>query len=192
MSKSANLQARRRKEEKNDKFNLMKTSTLQKKLPMALAFVTPLLFGLLSLAAAPPEAHALPAAPQSEMDTEDLFEYRIEGRPDPFAPFISPKAAVATIDEVVPIEEQLTGMQLFEPGQLELVAIVMVEDNDFAMAEDTTGKGYILQKGMKIGKRGIITAIQPNEVIIEETAFTRTGKKLTSNTVMLLKKEGEE
>ncbi|MCF8057068.1 MAG: hypothetical protein K9K37_10570 [Desulfocapsa sp.] len=179
----------------------MKTSTFPKKLPMALSVVTPLFFGLLCLAA-PPKVHALPAAPQSETDTAlsqngqepitDLFEYKIEGRPDPFIPFISPKAAVITVDEVVPVEEQLTGMQLFEPGQLELVAIVMVEDNDFAMAEDTTGKGYILHEGMKIGKRGIITAVQPNQVIIEETAFTRTGKKIISNTVMLLKKEGEE
>ena len=68
----------------------------------------------------------------------------------------------------------------------------MAEENDFAMVEDTTGKGYILRTGMEIGRRGIITSIQSNKVTIEETAFTRAGKKLTSNIVMLLKKEGEE
>jgi len=68
----------------------------------------------------------------------------------------------------------------------------MSNNNDFAMAEDTMGKGYILNAGMKIGKRGVITSIKANEVIIEETAFTRAGKKLTSKIVMLLKKEGEE
>lgn len=181
----------------------MKTSPLHKKLSIALYVGVPLLFGFACLSTLT-EAYALPASAQAEttdsvIDTtvleepeKDLFEYKIEGRPDPFLPFISEKAAVATVDEIVPVKEQLTGMQLFEPGQLQLVAIVMVEGKDFAMAEDTTGKGYILEKGMKIGKRGIITAIQPNEVIIEETAVTRTGKKLTSNTVMLLKKEGEE
>lgn len=128
----------------------------------------------------------------SNQPSESIFEYLIENRADPFVPFITEKAASAVIDEIVPIEEQLSGMQLFEPGQLTLVAIVMVENNDFAMAEDTTGKGYIIRKGMKIGKRGTITAIKPNEVIIEETAFTRAGKKLTSTIVMLLKKEGEE
>jgi type IV pilus assembly protein PilP len=107
-------------------------------------------------------------------------------------PFISEKAASANINEILPVDEQLSGMQLFEPGQLNLVAIVMAGDSDFAMAEDTTGKGYILHAGMKIGKRGIITAIKANEVTIEETAFTRAGKKLTSKVVMLLKKEGEE
>jgi type IV pilus assembly protein PilP len=177
----------------------MKTSILQKKMSMAPSVVALLFLGLTCLATAP-VVHALPTAPQNQTDdvngtlepVKDLFEYHIEGRPDPFVPFISAKVIPSKIDEIVPIEEQLTGMQLFEPGQLQLVAIVMVEDNDFAMAEDTTGKGYILYEGMKIGKRGIITAIQPNEVIIEETAFTRAGKKLTNNTVMLLKKEGEE
>jgi type IV pilus assembly protein PilP len=133
------------------------------------------------------ESLALP-----EQNLANLFDYQIEGRPDPFIPFISEKATSANINEIVPVSEQLSGMQLFEPGQLNLVAIVMAENNDFAMAEDTTGKGYILHAGMKIGKRGIITAIQANEVLIEETAFTRAGKKLTSKIVMLLKKEGEE
>ncbi len=128
----------------------------------------------------------------TEKATKELYEYIIEGRNDPFVPFISERAASAKMDEILPVDNQLSGMRLFEPGQLSLVAIVMVEDTDFAMAEDTTGKGYILRTGMEIGRRGIITAIHSNEVLIEETAFTRAGKKLTSNIVMLLKKEGEE
>lgn len=178
----------------------MKISTSQTR--QLIAKATPaLLLGMLS---ATPMALALPAASSGAVESsaesialpkqslENLFEYQIEGRPDPFVPFISEKAASANINEIVPISEQLTGMQLFEAGQLNLVAIVMARNNDFAMAEDTTGKGYILHTGMKIGKRGIITTIQANEVIIEETAFTRAGKKLTSKIVMLLKKEGEE
>lgn len=162
-----------------------------------------LAFALLGTVCSSPMALALPAPsplekPSTEtlalpgQSQENLFEYQIENRPDPFQPFISEKAASANINEIVPVDEQLSGMQLFEPGQLNLVAIVMAGGNDFAMAEDTTGKGYILRTGMKIGKRGIITAIQNNEVKIEETAFTRAGKKLTSKIVMLLKKEGEE
>lgn len=127
-----------------------------------------------------------------EASDQKFFEYLIEGRSDPFIPFISEKSQATKMDEILPVEDQLTGMQLFEPGQLNLVAVVMVEDNDFAMVEDTTGKGYILRTGMKVGRRGIVTSIQSNKVTIEETAFTRAGKKLTSNIVMLLKKEGEE
>jgi len=131
-------------------------------------------------------------ATNQESTSQEVFEYVIEGRNDPFIPFISEKAQSAKMDEILPVENQLSGMQLFEPGQLNLVAIVMVDNKDLAMVEDTTGKGYILHTGMEIGRRGIITSIQSNKVTIEETAFTRAGKKLTSNIVMLLKKEGEE
>lgn len=158
---------------------------------------------LIGLACIAPAANALPE-PVAKQDqsaetlaitvqpAEPLFEYHIENRADPFVPFITERASAANINEILPVAEQLSGMQLFEPGQLNLVAIVIAESNDFAMAEDTTGMGYILETGMKIGKRGTITAIRANEVIIEETAFTRAGKKLTSKIVMLLKKEGEE
>ncbi len=125
-------------------------------------------------------------------DGKSLFEYLIEGRSDPFVPFISEKAQSTNMDDIIPVDAELSGMQLFEPGQLNLVAILSSKDGDFAMAEDTTGKGYILKRGMEIGKRGIITDIQVNKVLIEETAFTRAGKKITNNIVMLLKKEGEE
>ena len=51
------------------------------------------------------------------------WEYVFEDRPDPFLPFIQPTVATTNIAEV---EEEviLTGMQLFEPGQLKLVAIM--------------------------------------------------------------------
>jgi hypothetical protein len=83
-------------------------------------------------------------------------------------------------------------MQLFEPGQLKLVAIVFEKNAELAMVEDSAGQGYALRPGMKIGKKGIITAITANQVLIEETSITRAGLTLTNNIVMLLKKKGEE
>ncbi len=121
------------------------------------------------------------------------FEYKVDERGDPFLPFLTEeKKPESNIDEIVDIDGELTGMQLFEPGQLTLVAIVKSGLKHFAMAQDFTGKGYILTKGIKIGKRGTITDIIPNQVIIEETAFTRAGKKLTNEIIMYLKQEGEE
>jgi len=126
--------------------------------------------------------------PVSLTKTSDTFTYRLEGRPDPFRPFISDKAQVNP-DEIVDTHEKLTGMQLFEPGQLTLVALVHSLDRKFAMVEDVSGKGYIIKEGTKIGRRGVVTAIDPNKVIITETAHTRIGKKLTSTIVMVLRKE---
>ncbi len=130
--------------------------------------------------------------PESPASTA-VFTYQVAGRPDPFAPFISEKAASnINMDEIVDNGETLTGMQLFEPGQLKLVAIIFEDTSELAMVEDAAGQGYTLRPGMKIGKKGIITTIDPNQVNIEETSVTRAGKQLTNKIVMLLKKEGEE
>ncbi len=119
---------------------------------------------------------------------KDSFTYRLEGRPDPFLPFLHEKAQTNS-DEIVDTHEQLTGMQLFEPGQLTLVALVVTSEQKFAMVQDVTGKGYIIKEGTKIGRRGVVKDIAPNKVIIEETATTRSGRKLTNNIVMVLRKE---
>jgi len=127
-------------------------------------------------------------------DSSTQFEYVLGNRSDPFVPFISEKAASSTADmnEIVENNEPLTGMQLFEPGQLTLVALLKKNVADVAMVEDFTGKGYILLEGTKIGRRGVVKDIAPNAVIIEETAVTRAGKEIVTQVVMTLKKEGEE
>ena len=138
------------------------------------------------------EMEAAPAADVAQNTA--VFTYQMEGRPDPFVPFITEKAAASNVDmdEIVDANGPLTGMQLFEPGQLTLVAVMQSSSGDVAMVEDFTGKGYVLSEGIKIGRRGIIKDIVPNAVIIEETAVTRAGKKIITETVMLLRKEGEE
>ena len=130
----------------------------------------------------------------SETIDKSRFEYILENRPDPFVPFLSEKAATVNVDmhEVVDEKEPLSGMQLFEPGQLTLVALMQKGSEDIAMVEDFTGKGYVLTEGIKIGRRGVVKDIAPNSVLIEETAVTRAGKKIITEVVMILKKEGEE
>lgn len=123
------------------------------------------------------------------------FKYILENRPDPFIPFITEKAATqetGDMNEIIDTNEELTGMQVFEPGQLTLVALVEKEGEKIAMVQDFTGKGYVIKEGTKIGKRGIVKDIVPNKVLIEETAQTRAGKKIITHTDMVLKKEGEK
>jgi len=123
------------------------------------------------------------------------FEYVLENRVDPFMPFITEKAASQStedMNEIVDSNEALTGMQIFEPGQLSLVALVEKEGEKMAMVQDFTGKGYVITEGTKIGKRGVVKAIVANKVLIEETAQTRAGKKIITHIDMVLKKEGEE
>lgn len=122
------------------------------------------------------------------------FDYQVDDRADPFAPFVSgpSKANPIKPDEVIENNEVLTGMQLFEPGQLTLVALMLTGGSKLGMVQDFTGRGYVVEEGMKIGRRGVITQITEDKVIIEETAHTRSGKTLTNEIAMVLKREGEE
>ncbi|BCO10349.1 hypothetical protein GF1_27250 [Desulfolithobacter dissulfuricans] len=127
------------------------------------------------------------------MDGDTGFEYKLEGRPDPFVPFLSEKATTTQVnpDEIVEEEIELSGMRQFEPGQLKLVAVLISQGEKVAMVEDVTGRGYILKTGTPIGRRGVVSDIQEDQVIITETARTRSGKEIKNTVVMRLNKEGD-
>ena len=127
------------------------------------------------------------------LERSDTYTYEIEGRADPFKPFISKQAAAVGPDpnEIVDDTTGLSGMQLFEPGQLNLVGIMLSPQGELAFVEDQARKGYVIKVGTLIGKRGIVTEITPDTVLIEETARTRSGKEITSTVAMRLNKEGD-
>ena len=122
-----------------------------------------------------------------------VFEYKLEGRADPFSPFISRQIDIRKMgsDEIIDEEKELTGMQRFEPGQLTLVAVLYSGNKKIAMVEDVTGKGYILNEGMPIGRRGIVSKIEGEQVTIIEVAHTRAGRTRKNTIVMRLNKEGD-
>ncbi|MEA2085380.1 MAG: hypothetical protein U9O82_14305 [Thermodesulfobacteriota bacterium] len=169
-----------------------------------LTCIASILFAALTTTAMPeqkrqPDADALPEDNLTIEDSEtpnfllfdgkDSFVYKREGRTDPFMPFVQAKVK-ATISPVV--EDELTGMRKFEPGQLNLVAITFSGQDPIAMVQDSTQKGYILHQGMKIGRSGVVDKIVPNVVIIKQTFITPTGKKRHKILEMALRKEGEE
>ena len=122
----------------------------------------------------------------------EYFVYQYENRKDPFTPFVTENAMSHSQDEIIEDGQPLTGMQLFEPGQLTLVGLLSKGSEYYAMVEDSTGKGYTLTKGMKIGRRGVIRDIGPAKILIEESGITRAGKKVVTSVEMVLKKEGEK
>ncbi len=128
--------------------------------------------------------------------TATTFEYIMEGRPDPFVPFITEEVVTKIFDpdEIVNDDYMaLTGMRQFEPGQLTLVAILKGDQRGgVAMVEDVTGRGYMLSEGVPIGRRGVVSEITANKVLIVETARTRAGKEIKNTIVMRLNKEGEQ
>ena len=122
-------------------------------------------------------------------ETEE-FVYKWEGRPDPFMPFLTEKTVKAEMEAE---EKELTGLQRYEAGQLTLVAIVFANDIPSAMVQDSIGKGYMIKKGTKIGKSGVVESITANEVLIKDERISPFNNKKTYKTIqMVLRKEGEK
>jgi len=138
----------------------------------------------------PTEPISLSTVPEAS----STYEYILEDRADPFVPFISKKASIAQLDpdEIMAEEAELSGMRQYEPGQLTLVAVLEASSKRIAMVEDVTGKGYMLNEGTAIGRRGIVTKIDLQQVLITETAHTRAGKEIKTPIVMRMNKEGEQ
>jgi type IV pilus assembly protein PilP len=60
-----------------------------------------------------------------------------------------------------------------------------------AFVEDQARKGYVLKVGTLIGRRGVVAQIDPDQVLIEETAKTRSGQEIKTTVTMRLNKEGD-
>ena len=114
------------------------------------------------------------------------FAYNRE-RPDPFFPFLSQEIMKAEAKA----KAELTGTQRFEPAQLTLVAIVSGKRGLLAMVQDSSGVGYVLRKGTKIGETGEVVQITQDKVIIEQVKNV-TGDRISRKFEMLLSKEGEK
>ncbi len=129
------------------------------------------------------------------------YSYNPLGKPDPFCPFLrnsSRSKAKQTrplrTRTVKPPEKCSSPLDCIEVGQLTLVAVVMEPNgNAVAMAQDASGIGYTLKKGMKIGYRGgRIVAITPEKVIIREKIEDLKGNFVNRNRVLYLHPEEQK
>lgn len=98
--------------------------------------------------------------------------YSAVGQPDPFQPA---KASMAFQKEgaigILPLEQ-------FETTEFELVGIVHGPGIIKALVQDLTGKGFYVQVGTLIGKKGgKVVLIANKEVVIEEPFQDFMGKK---------------
>jgi len=94
------------------------------------------------------------------------FQYRPQGKVDPFKPFIkkeTPGQKSASLKFLSPL-------QRYDMEQLKLIGIMAGANNKRrAIVQDPKGKSYILMKGTLIGQRnGRVTEILDDQVIVEE------------------------
>lgn len=124
------------------------------------------------------EATALIASLE-ESEEQVAYVYDPTGKRDPFAPY---NAAPKTIDD-----ENKTELEKISIGQLRLTAILDGFDDPKAMVETSTGKGYTIGKGTKIGTNsGEVIEILSDKVLILETTTDFTGEQKTRTVEMKL------
>jgi type IV pilus assembly protein PilP len=109
-----------------------------------------------------------PALPEKSSSPQVVYDPR--GKADPFIPAeVFPEGKAA---RVLPLEQ-------FEISDYELVGIVSGAKIKKAMLQDLSGKGYLVQVGTTIGKRGgKIIRIADREINIEEPFQDFFGRKI--------------
>jgi Tfp pilus assembly protein PilP len=101
---------------------------------------------------------------------------------DPFRPFMLDLRPEARIPA--------TPLQRYELGQLTVVATVWGVSPPRAMVEDSSGMGYIITLGTPIGSNGgVVTAIEPRRVLVEERVLDFYGREQINRVVMETPKE---
>ena len=134
-----------------------------------------------------PRKDTPPPTPAQEVERD--FEYDPTGKRDPFQPFIATQTPVKPIGEEVPI----TPLQKYDLSQLKLVAILVGKGGGRAMVEDSEGKGYIIEKGVYVGRNfGKVKTVLKDRVIIEERYKDYMGKVKAKEIVLRLHPPGEE
>jgi type IV pilus assembly protein PilP len=127
--------------------------------------------------------------PQAAQEVERDYVYDPTGKRDPFQPFIAMQTPVKPPEEEVPV----TPLQTYDLSQLKLVAILVGTGEGRAMVEDSEGKGYIIHKGVYVGRNfGKVKAVLKDRVIIEERYKDYMGKVKSKDIVLRLHPPGEE
>jgi Tfp pilus assembly protein PilP len=110
----------------------------------------------------------------------DAPPYDPTGKRDPFRPFL------LDLHSQEP-REPGTPLQRYDIGELTLVAVLWEVSPPRALVQDTSGMGYIITVGTPIGRRnGVVKAVEPTRVVVEEHVLDFYGQEQTAEVVMEL------
>jgi type IV pilus assembly protein PilP len=130
----------------------------------------------------------------TQMAALESPRYKAQGRIDPFEPLFKKKRGEAKVWR--PKRGQRlprTPLERIDLGQLKLVAIVEARSGNKAMVEETSGKGYVIEKGTFIGTNaGKVVSIDMTKVLVKEEFEDNMGNiKVRDTELKLLKPPGE-
>jgi type IV pilus assembly protein PilP len=118
--------------------------------------------------------------------------YNAVGKVDPFAPLYKEEKEKKPVDVVVKPkgpERPRTPLEKLDLGQLKLTAIVSTQGMKRALVEESSGKGYVVMMGTKIGlERGSVVKIEEDRLVIEHEAEDSFGNSTSKKRELKLQK----
>jgi len=149
--------------------------------------------------AATPVPVAAPTAPQKAVQKTSssavkpaqqgaVEQFDFSNKKDPFKPYAAMKTdSKLSADERKIATRNLLPIHSFEVSQFTLIGIVTDVKENRAMVLDPNKKGYVLKRGMYIGKNnGRVTAITLNGVDVLEQVKDENGKVINKITPIAL------
>ncbi len=123
------------------------------------------------------------------------YRYDPEAGSDPFVPFIRKEEPVMLQSEEAQPTRPLTPLEKIDVTQLRAVGILWYpegEKQSMAMVQLPDGKGFVLHKGMHVGRRnGIVDEITPEAIIVREEGRDILGKQTSRDVLITLhRKQG--
>ena len=119
------------------------------------------------------------AVTRSHAITNDRPLYDPSEKTDPFQPLFKEKPEKKT-GKLVPVDtggKNKTILEGIDLSQLKLTGIILSQNGNKGLVEETSGRGHILAIGTKIGKNGgKVSIIFKDKVIIEEKMKNFYGK----------------
>ncbi|MFA6810941.1 MAG: pilus assembly protein PilP [Desulfoplanes sp.] len=124
------------------------------------------------------------------------YRYDPTNKPDPFIPFIRKEEPqkLRPLETVPP--RQLGPLEKIDVTQLQVIGILWYPQGDkeaLGMVQLPDGKGFVLEKGMYLGRRnGIVDNITPEAIIVKERGLDIFGKEKTQDVRIRLHSEKRE
>jgi len=118
--------------------------------------------------------------------------YNAVGKIDPFTPLYKEEKEKTPINIVAKPkdpERPRTPLEKLDLGQLKLTAIVTTQGFKRALVEESSGKGYVVMVGTKIGlERGSVVKIEGDRLVIEHSGEDDFGKVSSKKRELKLQK----
>ena len=131
---------------------------------------------------------AAPATVKSEgpKAEKEIYIYDPKGRRDPFMSLAKPSKKVERVKGASPVEN-------YGVDEIKLIAIASDGQQYYALITLPDNKSYTLRKGMTLGLyNGKVVEITRDSVLIREQVKDYRGQTKIKDTILKLRKEGEE